>query len=57
VDGQLLKTNEYEHHHRRLEDVKTWGENQIAVLTKKKVSIYMNFGKRQQISSSLIRLA
>ena len=39
ADGRLLNTDKYEHHH-RLEDVTTWNENNIVVLTKKTINIH-----------------
>ncbi|CAF4383654.1 unnamed protein product [Rotaria sp. Silwood2] len=37
--GRLLKTDKYEHH-QRLEDVTTWNENTIVVLTKKTINLH-----------------
>jgi hypothetical protein len=39
ADGRLLKTDKYEHHH-QLEDVTTWDENNIVVLTKKTINLH-----------------
>ncbi|CAF2107438.1 unnamed protein product [Rotaria magnacalcarata] len=39
ADGQLLKTDKYDHH-QRLEDVATWDENIIVVLTKKSINLH-----------------
>jgi hypothetical protein len=39
ADGRLLNTDKYEHHN-RLEDVTTWNENNIVVLTKKTINIH-----------------
>lgn len=39
ADGQLLKTDKYEHH-QRLEDVTTWDEKNIVVLTKKTINLH-----------------
>jgi hypothetical protein len=39
ADGRLLKTDKYEHH-QQLEDVITWNENNIVVLTKKTINLH-----------------
>ena len=39
ADGRLLKAEKYEHH-QRLEDVITWDENNIVVLTKKTINLH-----------------
>ncbi|CAF3677484.1 unnamed protein product [Adineta steineri] len=39
ADGQLLKIDKYEYH-QRLEDVTTWNQNNIVVLTKKTINIH-----------------
>lgn len=39
ADGRLLKTDQYEHH-QRLEDIATWDENTIVVLTKKTINLH-----------------
>ncbi|CAF5175355.1 unnamed protein product, partial [Rotaria sp. Silwood1] len=37
--GQLLNTDKYEHH-QRLEDITTWDEHTIVVLTKKTINLH-----------------
>jgi hypothetical protein len=39
ADGRLLKKDKYEHH-QRLEDVTTWNENNIVILTKKTTNLH-----------------
>lgn len=39
ADGRLLKKDKYEHH-QQVEDLIPWGENQLAVLTKKSINLH-----------------
>jgi hypothetical protein len=39
ADGRLLKTNKYEHH-QRIEDITTWNDNHIVILTKKTINLH-----------------